>query len=146
MESRLEVLERFCRFVERDPDAIIAECEREVEGGKRIRIKGRRFYSEQIAEFQAKAPGDARAQARAANVVRSFFIHNGIFMQAVWQATDEMLAPKDDAYLQQTTTVKPLGEMPILNAIGNMCLTHGFTHLGEIQHLRGLQGLRGMAI
>jgi len=68
------------------------------------------------------------------------------YMQAVWQATDSLLAAKDDAYLQQTTTVKPLGEMPVLNAIGNMCLTHGFTHLGEIQHLRGLQGLRGMAI
>jgi len=36
--------------------------------------------------------------------------------------------------------------MPVLNAIGNMCLTHGFTHLGEIAHLRGLQGLRGMAV
>ena len=68
------------------------------------------------------------------------------YIRAVWQATQEFLADKDDAYLQQTTTVKPLGEMPILNAIGNMCLTHGFTHLGEIQHLRGLQGLRGMAI
>jgi len=44
------------------------------------------------------------------------------------------------------TTVKPLGEMPVQNAIGNMCLTHGFTHLGEIAHLRGLMGLKGMAV
>ena len=68
------------------------------------------------------------------------------YMRAVWKATDEFLAAADDDFLAQTTTVKPLGEMPIRNAIGNMCLTHGFTHLGEIQHLRGLQGLRGMAI
>ena len=68
------------------------------------------------------------------------------YMQAVWKTTDEFLAGVDDAYLQQTTTVKPLGEMPIQNAIGNMCLTHGFTHLGEIAHLRGLMGLRGMAV
>ncbi len=68
------------------------------------------------------------------------------YMQAVWQATDDFLASRDDAYLQEKTTVKPLGEMPIQNAIGNMCLTHGFTHLGEIAHLRGLQGLRGMAV
>ena len=67
-------------------------------------------------------------------------------MQAVWQATDGFLSQKDDSYLQEKTTVKPLGEMPILSAIGNMCLTHGFTHLGEIQHLRGLLGLRGMAV
>lgn len=68
------------------------------------------------------------------------------YMQTVWRATEEFLAARDDSYLQQTTTVKPLGEIPILNAIGDMCLTHGCTHLGEIQHLRGLQGLRGMAI
>lgn len=68
------------------------------------------------------------------------------YMHAVWTATDAYLASADDEFLQQKTTVKPLGEMPIQSAIGNMCLTHGFTHLGEIAHLRGLQGLRGMAI
>ena len=68
------------------------------------------------------------------------------YMKAVWNATDAYLASADDDFLQQKTTVKPLGEMPILNAIGNMCLTHGFTHIGEIAHLRGLQGLKGMAV
>lgn len=67
------------------------------------------------------------------------------YMRDVWQTTDAFLATKDDAFLEETTLVKPLGEMPIRNAIGNMCLTHGFTHLGEIQHVRGLLGLRGMA-
>jgi len=67
-------------------------------------------------------------------------------MDAVAKATDDYLATLDDEALQQKTTVKPLGEMPVRNAIGDMCLTHGFTHLGEIQHLRGLQGLRGMAV
>ena len=81
MGARIEILQRFCAFVEREPDAIIAECSRDVEGGKRIRIKKRRIYSEKIDEFQASIHGDARAQARAGNVVRSFMIHNGIFMQ-----------------------------------------------------------------
>ena len=81
MAARIETLERFCRLVEREPDAIIAECARDVEGGKRIRIKKRRFYSERIEEFEASVEGDARAQTRAGNVVRSFMIHNGIFMQ-----------------------------------------------------------------
>ena len=62
------------------------------------------------------------------------------------QVTDAYLASADDEFLQQKTTVKPLGEMPIQSAIGNMCLTHGFTHLGEIAHLRGLMGLKGMAV
>jgi hypothetical protein len=81
MHARIEILQRFCAFVEHEPDAIIEECSRDVEGGKRIRIKKRRFYSEKIDEFQASVDGDARAQARAGNVVRSFMIHNGIFMQ-----------------------------------------------------------------
>jgi len=81
MGARVETLERFCAFVERDPDAIIEECSREVEGGKRIRIKKRRFYAEKIDDFQGSVDGDARAQTRAGNVVRSFMIHNGIFMQ-----------------------------------------------------------------
>jgi hypothetical protein len=68
------------------------------------------------------------------------------YMQAVWQATDDFLASTNDEALQEMTTVKPLGEMPVQNAIGNMCLTHGFTHLGEIAHLRGLMGLKGMAV
>ncbi len=68
------------------------------------------------------------------------------YMDSVAKATDEYLAGMDDEELEQNTTVKPVGEMPVRNAIGGMCLTHGFTHLGEIAHLRGLQGLRGMAI
>ena len=82
MTQRLEVLGRFIAFAGKDPDAIIEECTREVESGKRIRIKARREYSEKIAAFQATVEGNARQQAKCANYVRSFFIHNGIFMQA----------------------------------------------------------------
>ncbi len=66
------------------------------------------------------------------------------YMQAVWKATDDYLATMTDEALQAKTTVKPLGEMPVQSAIGNMCLTHGFTHMGEIAHIRGLLGLKGM--
>ena len=81
-DDRAALLARFCEAAERDPDGMIEDCTREVESGKRIRIKARRDYSEKIAAFQASAEGDARAQGRAGNVIRSFFIHNGIFMQA----------------------------------------------------------------
>ena len=81
-DQRVEALADFCRFVEQDPDTVIAACSREVESGKRIRIKERRFYTEKIAEFQESLDGDARARGRAGNLIRSFFIHNGIFMQA----------------------------------------------------------------
>jgi hypothetical protein len=82
MDSRHEVLQRFCAFAGKNPDEMIAECTREVETGKRIRIKARREYSEKIAAFQASEEGSARQQSGSGNTVRSFFIHNGIFMQA----------------------------------------------------------------
>lgn len=81
-DQRVAIVGRFSDFVEQDPDTIIAACSREVESGKRIRIKERRLYTDKIAEFQQSVDGDARAQGRAGNVIRSFFIHNGIFMQA----------------------------------------------------------------
>lgn len=92
----------------------------------------------------AQGTGMTLAEAQALKIEpREDFVK---YMQEVWAATDAFLAEKDDEFLQTTTTVKPLGDMPIQNAIGNMCLTHGFTHLGEIQHLRGLMGLKGMAV
>jgi hypothetical protein len=67
------------------------------------------------------------------------------YQQSVWKATEAYLSSIDDQVLAESTLVKPLGEMAKEQAIGMMCLTHGFTHLGEIQHLRGLMGLKGMA-
>jgi hypothetical protein len=68
------------------------------------------------------------------------------YQRQVWDATEAYFDTLDDAALEAQTMVKPLGEMPVQNAIGQMCLTHGFTHLGEIQHLRGLLGLKGMPV
>jgi hypothetical protein len=82
MTARFDALERFCALTGRDPDAMIADCTRLVETGKRIRIKARREYSEKIAEFQAASGGTPREQQKLGNTVRSFFIHNGIFMQS----------------------------------------------------------------
>ena len=42
---------------------MITECTREVESGKRIRIKARREYSAKIEEFQVTVEGDARKQS-----------------------------------------------------------------------------------
>lgn len=82
MAARSDALLRFCEFAGTDPDVLIAECTRAVESGKRIRIKARREYSEKIAEFQAASGGTGREQLKLGSTIRSFFIHNGIFMQA----------------------------------------------------------------
>jgi hypothetical protein len=80
--ERLEALAAFCAFAGKDPDTMIGECVRQSESGKRISLKGRRFYDDKIAEWQASLPDDKRRQARAGNAVRSFLIHNGIFLQS----------------------------------------------------------------
>ena len=80
-EGKLRTLADFCGLVERDPDAIVADCSIDVESGKRIRIKARRLYSEKIEEFQASVDGGRLTRGKAGNTIRSFMIHNGIFMQ-----------------------------------------------------------------
>ena len=85
-EERLKALAAFCAFVDKDPDTVVSECLRQSASGMRISARGRRFYSDKIAEWQASVPGDRAAQGRAGNAVRSFLIHNGIFLQSGMQA------------------------------------------------------------
>jgi hypothetical protein len=68
------------------------------------------------------------------------------YMSDVWAATDEYLAHLQPADADRTVTIKPVGEMTVLQALGGMCLTHGYRHLGEIEYARGLLGLKGATI
>jgi hypothetical protein len=73
--AELSVLESFCDFVGKDPDAIVAELLAPVEGGyEKIRYKARHRYIELISEFEADNPGGRQA----GNSIRSFLIHNGV--------------------------------------------------------------------
>jgi uncharacterized damage-inducible protein DinB len=66
------------------------------------------------------------------------------YMREVWAATDRYLSTLTPEQLDtRQVTIKPVGEMSLANAIGGMCLTHGFRHLGEIEYARGLLGLKG---
>lgn len=62
------------------------------------------------------------------------------YMQKVWSSTDEFLAKTNPADLDATVTVKPLGEMPAIRALGQVCVSHGMTHAGEIELARTLVG------
>ena len=64
------------------------------------------------------------------------------YVHRVWASTDEFFAGADPAVLDRTVTVRPLGEMTILRALAQVCLTHGMTHVGEIELLRTLVGAR----
>ena len=62
------------------------------------------------------------------------------YMGKVWAATDEYLAKVDPTALDTVVTIKPLGDMPAIRALAQVCVSHGFTHAGEIELARTLVG------
>jgi hypothetical protein len=64
------------------------------------------------------------------------------YMQRVWVSTDDLFAKADASILAKTVVVKPVGEMPAIRALGQVGLTHGMMHFGEIELARTLVGAR----
>ncbi|HUM17047.1 MAG TPA: DinB family protein [Candidatus Nitrosotalea sp.] len=62
------------------------------------------------------------------------------YMRQVWAGTEELFAAATPALLEKVVTVKPLGEMSVIQCLGQVGLTHGMTHLGEIELARTLVG------
>src|SRR5499426_1629880 len=54
------------------------------------------------------------------------------YTQKVWASTDDFVAKTDPVALDEIITVKPLGDMPKIRALGQTCASHGMTHAGEI--------------
>ena len=83
--DRLSTLLKFCHLAEKDPDTIIEECFRAPQEGdvwKRIKFKTRRTYSALISQAEAELYGGGTAGRQRGSIVMSFFIHNGVSMQA----------------------------------------------------------------
>lgn len=68
------------------------------------------------------------------------------YMSAVWASTAEFLQDPDEEALNQMITVRPLGEMPAIRALGQVCVTHGFGHAGHIDLLRATMNKSGIGI
>jgi hypothetical protein len=69
------------------------------------------------------------------------------YQRATWEATHAFVAGLDAAELEsRAVTIKPLGAMPLWNALWGVCLSHGYRHVGEIEYVRGLLGLGGLTI
>jgi hypothetical protein len=83
----------------------------------------------------------AEAHALRINDVALF----GEYMGKVWASTDDFFAGADPAVFERTVMVKPLGEMTILRALTQVCVSHSMTHVGEIELLRTLVGARPVA-
>lgn len=76
-DGLVETLTRFCEGVEKGPEEMLADCLRP--GKDRdtfvLRTRARREYMERIEQFESQT--GSRAEG---NIVRSFFIHNGVAM------------------------------------------------------------------
>ena len=65
------------------------------------------------------------------------------YMSAVFSEADAYLATLSDDDLSKNVMVKPFGESPLLEVIDTTVMNHGFSHLGELWALKGLQGMKG---
>lgn len=72
-----------------------------------------------------------------------------VYAEEVWREYEAYLVGITDGGAElsaRTVMVKPLGEMPAPQVIGQVCLTHLFTHYGEMALLRGRFQKKGMPI
>jgi len=67
------------------------------------------------------------------------------YMLDVFRKTEEFVAKLTAEDATRKVTIKPLGEMSILQAISGMCMTPGYRHLGEIEFAKGLVAAKGGA-
>lgn len=106
--------------------------------------------------WQGRFDLPARTQGTGMSTEDAHSLHindPALFMQyaeQVWQEFDEYLAAITDGgtlLSERIVTVPALGrDMNALAMIGETCVSHLFTHLGEIALLRGAMGKRGLAI
>ncbi len=71
------------------------------------------------------------------------------YVEEVWREFEAYLAAITDGgaeLSERVVTVKPLGDMPAVQAIGQVCISHNFIHCGEIALLRGAMGKRGLPL
>ena len=64
----------------------------------------------------------------------------GDYMKKVWASTDAYVQGLTPTELDRKIALKFVGELPVARVLAQVCVTHGFTHLGEIELTRALVG------
>lgn len=126
-------------------------CVRTEDGIMRFILQGRApIWNEENWHERLGLPPRVQGTGMATEEARAFRIHDpALFMQyaeKVWSAYEDYLASITDGgaeLSERVVMVKPLGEMRAIQVIGQVCLTHLFTHYGEIAHIRGELGKKG---
>jgi hypothetical protein len=81
--DKLRHLEEFCRFIDMDPDALVAHCFlRRKESGERFAsVKRREDVAARLKQHRENAGLAGLRARRFQSDVCSFLIHNGVLMQ-----------------------------------------------------------------
>lgn len=66
------------------------------------------------------------------------------YVRDVSEAIVPRIEAMDDEYLQTVTMIRPQGEQPRLDIIGQVIVVHGNNHLGQMNLARTLQGKEGL--
>jgi hypothetical protein len=93
----------------------------------------------------SQGTGMTEAEANAVQVADVAKWHE--YQQGVWKATDAYLgAMSPEEFDSRRVVIKPLPEMTLWDGLYGVCLSHGYRHVGEIEYVRGVQGLGGLTI
>jgi hypothetical protein len=90
------------------------------------KAQGTGFTDDEARAFRVKGAADFRE-----------------YMLDVFRKSEEYVGALTAAEAARRVTIKPLGEMTVLQAVSGMCVTHGYRHLGEIEFAKGLVAPRG---
>jgi hypothetical protein len=86
----------------------------------------------------AQGTGMSTAEAQALRIKDVDLFRE--YMQRAWASTEELWATAEPAFFEKTVTVKPLGEMPAIRALGQVVVAHGMMHVGQVELTRTLVG------
>lgn len=62
------------------------------------------------------------------------------YMQRVWASTEDLFATAAPGFFDRNVTIKPLGEMLAVRALGQVVASHGLMHVGQMELVRTLVG------
>lgn len=133
---------------------VVWHCVRTEDNILRFILQGRPpIWNEGNWHERLGLPPRVQGTGMATEEARAFHIADtGLFMQyveEVWREYEAYLAGITDggaALSERIVTVKPLGEMPAIRAIGQVCISHLFIHYGEISAILGAMGKRGLPL
>lgn len=106
---------------------------------RRPTVWGEGGYPDKLGLHPAAQGTGMSAEEAQALRIKDLPLFKG-YMTKVWASTDEYMASLKDADLDRVIAMKFVGEMPLARVLGNVLVTHGFTHLGEIDLTRTLVG------